>query len=43
VSAANQAHATATATLARWNRMRTTGLTALNAKLKAAGQPAIQP
>ena len=43
VTAANQAHADATATLARWNRLRTTGLTALNTQLKAAGQAAIQP
>ena len=43
VSAANQAHATATATLARWARLRGTGLTALNSKLKAAGQPTITP
>jgi hypothetical protein len=26
----------------RWNTLKTTGLAALNAKLKAAGQPAVK-
>jgi hypothetical protein len=43
VTAANAAHTTAAATLARWTRLRGTGLTALNAKLKAAGQQPVQP
>jgi hypothetical protein len=43
VTAATRAHANATAALARWNRLRTTGLTSLNAKLKAAGQPPVTP
>jgi hypothetical protein len=42
VRAATDAHANAAAMLARWTRLRTTGLAALNAKLKAAGQPPVQ-
>ncbi|HEY4307519.1 MAG TPA: hypothetical protein VGM82_23800 [Gemmatimonadaceae bacterium] len=43
VTAANQAHTGATAMLAKWNRLRTTGLAALNTKLKASGQQTVTP
>jgi photosystem II stability/assembly factor-like uncharacterized protein len=41
VAACTRARETAAATIRRWTTLRTTELTALNAKRKAAGQPAI--
>jgi hypothetical protein len=41
VAACTRAREMATATIRRWTTLRTTELTALNAKRKAAGQPAI--
>jgi photosystem II stability/assembly factor-like uncharacterized protein len=41
VATADRARAQARAAESRWNALRTTGLSSLNAKRKAAGQPAI--
>lgn len=41
VATADVARAQARAAQARWNSLRTSGLASLNAKRKAAGQPAI--
>ncbi|HEY3935619.1 MAG TPA: hypothetical protein VGL65_13490 [Gemmatimonadales bacterium] len=42
VAACGQARAESVAVTLRWNALRTTGLAALNAKLKAAGEAAIE-
>jgi len=41
VVAGERARAQATAAMARWNTLRTTGLAALNAKRRAAGLSAV--
>jgi hypothetical protein len=41
-AAVAKARADASASLARWNRLSTTGLAALNAKRKAAGLPGVE-
>jgi hypothetical protein len=41
VAAATKARTDANAAIRRWNSLKTTGLSAVNAKRKAAGQPAI--
>jgi photosystem II stability/assembly factor-like uncharacterized protein len=42
VAACTKARATAAAVMAKWRALSTTGLTALNAKLKSSGQPALK-
>jgi len=41
VAACERARAQAAALMPKWTALRTTGLAALNAKRKAAGQPAV--
>jgi photosystem II stability/assembly factor-like uncharacterized protein len=41
VAGCSKARTLSSETLAKWNRLRTSGITALNAKLKAAGQAAV--
>ena len=42
IAAVTEARAQSTAIMARWNRVTTVDLPALNAKRKAAGQPPIE-
>jgi hypothetical protein len=42
VAAVAKARTEAAEAMRRWNTLKTTGLAALNAKLKAAGQPAVK-
>jgi hypothetical protein len=41
IEVAGRARTQATEVMARWTRVKTTGVAGLNAKLKAAGQPVI--
>jgi hypothetical protein len=43
IAAVTQARGDAAAVMKRWTALRTTGLAALNAKRKKAGQSAIEP